>query len=714
MLALQRNRQTDKAVVLASLFILLGTIAASGLTLGAETKQEDVNVLLISIDTIRPDRLSCYSPKHLQTPHIDTLAAKGVLFERAFAHNPMTLPSHVNILTGATPLYHGVHENSKSILAKDFFTLAEYLKEKGYSTGAFIGSFALDSRFGLNQGFDVYDKSYPSKTSSLSPPERNAGQVIQAALGWLEKQNLKWFLFIHLWDPHDPYSPPQPFSATFKDDLYSGEVAYVDSELGKLFDYLESKELTKKTLIVLTGDHGEALGEHGELTHDYFAYNSTLWIPLMIAAPGISAARVDEYVCHIDLFPTVCDLLTLEKPSFLQGVSLLPLLKGGKIKKRAIYFESLDAYYNRGWAPLRGFTEEKRKFIDSPLPEYYNLEDDFNEQNNLVQKIDLERQKKKMKALMDGLSFSLEMQSPQRVDRETREKLKSLGYISSPVSKFKENYGPEDDLKTLLPLNQKNFAALKLNEEGKIAEAVRLFRDIIKQRKDFINAYFYLSEIYQSGGLGEDALAVMESGYKNNPEDYGIISSYGVLLVKQGKLDQGIEFLQKSLKIIDYYPEDWTYLGIAYGQKGEFEKALDCYEKALSLDNTDAMIYYNKGLFHLSQFMQIKSRPDHAWALECFKKAIELDPGLASAYNGLGVGYRIAGQINSAITVWEKTLELNPDYDLPIYNLGVAYLEKGNKAQALKYFEKYLLLKNKTLSPEERREIEEFIKNCKN
>jgi arylsulfatase A-like enzyme/tetratricopeptide (TPR) repeat protein len=688
-------------------------MAASSLVPGAAKEQEDMNVLLISIDTIRPDRLSCYSPKYLQTPHIDALAARGMLFERAFAHNPMTLPSHVNILTGATPPYHGVHENSRAILAPGFLTLAEYLREKGYSTGAFVGSFALDPRFGLDQGFDVYDKSYPSRITSISPPERNAGQVIQGALGWLERQNSKWFLFVHVWDPHDPYSPPPPFSEKFKHDLYSGEVAYVDSELGKLLDYLESKGLTERTLVILTGDHGESLGEHGELTHDYFAYNSTLWIPLLIAAPGIAAGRTGEYVCHADLFPTVCDLLALEKPSHLQGESLLPVLNGRKIGKRAIYFESLDAYYNRGWAPLRGFTEEKRKFVDSPLPEYYDLESDFAELDNLAPKTDLEGQRKKMKALLDGLSSSPEGQDRPRADRETREKLRSLGYVTSPVSKIKDDHGPEDDLKTLLPLNQKIYAALKLNEEGKPMQAVKLLHEIIKERKDFINAYSYLSEIYQSGGFGADALAVLENGYQNNPEDYGIISSYGVLLVKQGKLDQGIELLQKSLAIIDYYPEDWTYLGVAYGQKGEFQKALDCYARALSLDDTDAMIYYNKGLSHLSQFMQKKSRPDQAQALECFKKAIELDPGLALAYNGLAVGYRIAGQIDSAITVWEKTLELSPDFDLPIYNLGVAHLERGNKAQALKYFEKYLAVRGKTLSPEERREIEEFIKKCK-
>jgi len=685
-----------------------------GLTQASKEKPEDLNLLLISIDTIRPDRLSCYGSKYLETPHIDALAKRGMLFERAFAHNPMTLPSHVNILTGLTPPYHGVHENSKSILAGDFLTLAEYLKENGYSTGAFIGSFALDPRFGLDQGFDVYDKSYPSKTSTLSSPERTAGQVLDAALGWLERQNSKWFLFVHLWDPHDPYSPPPPFSEKFKHDLYSGEVAYVDSELERLFANLENRRLTEKTLIVLTGDHGESLGEHGELTHDYFAYNSTLWIPLMIAGPGTPVGRVDEYVCHIDLFPTICDLLGLEKPSPLQGTSLVPLFKGGKIKKRAIYFESLDAYYNRGWAPLRGFTEEKRKFIDSPIPEYYNLETDFNERHNLVREADLEGQRKKMKALLGGLSSSKAAATQQRVDRETREKLRSLGYISSPVSRLKETYGPEDDLKTLLPLNQKNYEALRLNEEGKTAEAIKLFREIIDQRKDFINVYVYLSEIYQSGGMGEEALAVLESGYKNNPEEYGIISSYGVLLVKQGKLDQGIELLQKSLAIIDHYPEDWTYLGVAYGQKGEFQKALECFEKALSLDDTDALIYYNKGLFHLSQFMQMKSRPDYPRAQESFKKAIELDPALAPAYNGLGVGYRVAGQIDSAIAVWEKTLEIDPNFDLPIYNLGVAYLEKGDKAQALKHFEKYLFLKKNALSPQEHREVEEFIRACKN
>lgn len=392
------------------LFCLLIPIAiffSMALILIASSKGKDLNVLLISIDTIRPDRLSCYSRKYLETPRIDALAARGALFERAFAHNPLTLPSHANILLGTTPLHHGIHENSKSVLDEDFFTLAEFLKEKGYATGAFIGAFPLDSRFGLDRGFDFYDDSYPTKSPyTFVHTERKAGEVIRASLDWLDMQNSKWFCFVHIWDPHAPYLPPEPFIEKYKDDPYSGEVAYVDSELGRLFDYLMDKNLMGNTLIVLTGDHGEALGEHGEFTHGYFAYNSTLWVPLIFAGPGIKPVRIDDSVCHIDIFPTICDVLETEKPFFLQGVSLCPLMRGGKIKKRAIYFESLDPYYNRGWAPLRGFLEGKKKFMDSPLPEYYDLENDFYEENNLIQKIHLEKKQQKLKVLMGRFSSS--------------------------------------------------------------------------------------------------------------------------------------------------------------------------------------------------------------------------------------------------------------------------------------------------------------------
>jgi tetratricopeptide (TPR) repeat protein len=388
-------------------------------------------------------------------------------------------------------------------------------------------------------------------------------------------------------------------------------------------------------------------------------------------------------------------------------------MKGKRIRKRAIYFESLDAYYNMGWAPLHGFIEERRKFIGSPLPEYYNLEDDFNEDKNLVQSIDLEEQKKKIREIMNRLSSPSQIQSARSPDSDTLKKLRSLGYVSSRATQLKESYGPEDDLKTLIPFMRKHDAAMKFLELGRVPEAVKLLNDIITDRKDFTKAYVYLSSVYQTQGLGGEAIAAMEKGYTNNPEDYGIISAYGLLLVKEGKLDKGIEFLMKALEIIEYDPDVWTHLGIAYSQKGEVQKALDSFGKALSLDATDALIYNNLGLRYLSILSQTKNVRDQAKTLESYRKAIELDPGLASAYNGLAGVFHVIGQIDNAISLWEKALELEPDYDFPIYNLGVAYLEKGNKAQALKYFERYLLLKDRTLSPEERRKIVELIRLCK-
>lgn len=703
-----------KKRVLLLFFIWIGLGLVPYSVLGSPSRAPDLNVLLITIDTIRPDRLSCYSTQYLTTPRIQSLAENGVVFDRAFAHNPSTLPSHTNILLGTTPLHHGVHDNSKFRVKQDFLTLAEYLKDKGYSTGAFIGAFPLDSRFGLSQGFDVYDESYPSGSSYMfALAERKAEEVIQAALGWLEKQSSKWFAWIHLWDPHTIYSPPEPFRSRFKHDPYSGEVAYVDSELGRLFDFLEQEELSENTLVILTGDHGEALGEHGELTHNYFAYNSTLWIPLIISIPGINSGRIDEYVSHVDIFPTVCDVLKIEKPSFLQGVSLLPLMRGQKIKKRAIYFESLDPYYNMGCAPLRGFIKDKKKFFDSPLPEIYDLESDFNEQDNFIHEVELGSYKKRLDELMEGLLSPQSEGASPKVDQETLEKLRSLGYISSQTSQLKQSYGPEDDLKKFLPFHQKLNRAVGYYDEGQTEQSIGLLKEIIDQKKNLAPAYLYLQHIHKAQGEIEDALKVLKEGFQNNPENYDLASTYGILLVQKGQLDKGIEILQKGLELIDFDPEAWNYLGVALWKKGEAQKALEHYQKALGLDETYAEAYCNLGALYYSSFLSTKSRQDFTQSMHYLKKAIQYDPELVTAYKGLGTGYRAAGNTDAAVSVWERGLELNPQDGFLVLNLGKAYLERGNKAQAQRYFEKYLSLKKHSLSPEERQKIQALIQKCR-
>jgi len=694
------------------LLVLAGGISTNFTLLGSVSEQDGLNVLLITIDTIRPDRLSCYSSKYLKTPRIEALAESGVVFDRAFAHNPTTLPSHVNILLGTTPLTHGVHDNGKFRVNEGFLTLAEYLKESGYSTGAFIGAFPLDSRFGLSQGFDVYDESY-SLPGKFTLPERRAEDVIQAAFAWLEKQNSKWFSWIHLWDPHTMYFPPEPFRTKFKDDLYSGEVAYVDSELGKLFDFLEEEDFLENTLVVLTGDHGESLGEHGELTHNYFAYNSTLWAPLIIAGPGLESRRIAEYVCHVDIFPTVCDILGMEKPPFLQGVSLLPLMEGKKIGERIIYFESLDPYYNMGLAPLRGFIEKEGKFFDSPLPEFYDLKNDFNEGNNIIQKINAEKYEERLKKLMEELSSEQAGDSARRMDQETRERLRSLGYIASLTAQLKQEYGPEDDLKTLLPFQEKLDRAIILYDQGKEEEGIRELEEIIEKKKDMSPAYLYLHSMYWEKGQVDKALAVMVEGFRNNPENYEIVKAYGILLVEKVDLDKGIEILHNALGILDFDPEVFNKLGLAYIRKREEQKALEHFNRALDLDNNHAGVYVNLGSLYFEIFTRTRREEDHAQIMYNLKKAIECDPKLAIAYRGLGAGYKVAGQLDAAISVWEQGLKLNAKDDFIVVNLGMAYFEKGDKAHALKYFEKYLSLRGQTLSPEESKRIAEFIRRCK-
>ncbi|MCK5222120.1 MAG: sulfatase, partial [Candidatus Aminicenantes bacterium] len=279
------------------------------------------NILLITIDTLRYDRVSIYNDNFVKTPNMDKLAKKSVIFKRAFAHTPLTLPSHANILTGTTPLYHGISDNNRFRLDDKFLTLAEHLKPSGYRTAAFTASFVLNKYFKLDQGFDFYHG--PDKSNELI-----AEEVVRSSIEWLKDNEGPWFLWIHIWDPHAPYSAPEPFGSRFRSDPYSGEVAYTDSQLGILFKYIENSGLMKNTAIVLTGDHGEALGDHGEQEHGYFAYNETIHIPLIIYDPSLDDTTINKNVSHIDIFPTICELTGVKIPGHIQGRSLLPVIKG--------------------------------------------------------------------------------------------------------------------------------------------------------------------------------------------------------------------------------------------------------------------------------------------------------------------------------------------------------------------------------------------------
>jgi len=693
---------------------LVALVVAGGGAASAAASVAEHNVLLVTIDTIRTDRLSCYDPKFVQTPRIDRLAANGALFERAFAHVPLTLPSHTSILLGVTPLAHGVNESNKSVVPGGFITLAEILKKSGYATAAFVSAFPLDSRFGLTRGFDVYDDAYPSRPAAGEAySERPAGKTVAAALRWLSGRKEKWFCWVHLWDPHAPYAPPEPYASRFKTDPYSGEVAYVDAELGKLLDEVAKGEGRTNTLVVLTGDHGEALGEHGETGHGYFAYNATIRVPLIIAGLGTKALRVKEMVSHVDIFPTVCEVLGLDRPPSLHGESLAPFLRGKTVKARPVYFESLEANLNRGWAPLRGIIAEGKKYIESPIPELYDLEKDFAEGTNMASGTDLQAFRKMLDDKMRRDASPVRDEAVRRTDRETRERLRSLGYASSPVAPVRKSYGPEDDLKTLLPLEQKVMLAAKMESEGRVAESVKLLEEVIAARKDFGRAYDQLFRLYRSKSLIDDGLAVLDRAYTANPGNYVIVSGYGVILVQNAKYVKGAEILGKALGLFDQDAEVWTNLGIAHARLGDFARAAQEFSRALEIDPNDPAINDNAGSFYFTKAVKEKNAEDLRKSGEFFEKAIAADPALASAYNGLGGVLKIMGKTDDAVRNWEKAHEFDPKFAFPVYNLIYAYLEKGEKAKAYEHCRKYLIIRGKDITLEERNEIAALIQKCR-
>ena len=692
--------------------VFLSLFLSTNLASSKIKKENRLNVLLITIDTLRADRLSCYSSEHLNTPNIDSLAERGILFTKAFAHTSTTLPSHTNILFGTTPLHHGVHDNSNFIIREEFLSVAEHLKLHNYATAAFIGAFPLDSRFGVSQGFDLYDDDYDIRSSKTDVGgERKADIVVDRAINWLKEQNSLWFLWIHCWDPHDPYEPPEPFKTKFSKNPYDGEVAYVDHVLGRLFSYMEEKNLFDNSLVIFTGDHGESLWEHNEETHGFFAYNSTTWIPLIISVPDLKSRKVEQHVSHIDIFPTICEVLDIEKPAFLHGTSLLPALEGKKLQGRAIYFESLYPYYSRGWAPLRGYIYDNEKFIDSPIPELYNIEKDFDELENLASKKNLNGYRKKLDQIISSLFVDESSQARQKLDRESLERLRSLGYVSGSSASAKESFGPDHDVKVLIPYHNKSTKAMNLYRDGKVREGIKLLKEVITERDDVGIAYENLAKIYEEQGRLKDAIDVLKLGLDAAPSYYEILYTYVTYLLKAGQFDEVIAVVNsRSMLQIEIDPEIWNFLGLAYWNIGNLEDAQKAFEKSISLDKKFPIPYNNLGSLFFSIFKETKDIKVYEKALEKYKKAIELDPFYHTAYHGLGVAYLQVDNFESSINSFKKVLELKPDNEQAMDYLGIAYLRKEDKINALKYFNMFKASPSyHLLSPEEKAKLAKWI-----
>ena len=370
----------------AILPVLVVLAAVAGLVLSRCGSQKQVKpVLLISIDTCRADHLSCYGFDLLTTPNIDKLAAKSIVFTNAVSPAPITLPAHASMMTGVIPPYHGVRDNMDCRLDETQVTLAEILKRADFKTAAIVSSFVLDAQFGLDQGFDYYNDSFINVRNAVGFNERRADETTELAVKWLdENADGKFFLFLHYFDPHVSYDPPAPFATQFQDDLYAGEIAYTDHCIGAVINKLKQLGLYDSSVIVITADHGEMLGEHGEQTHAYFVYQSAVRIPLILKAPGVPPARVNDLVGLIDILPTICGVLDLDPPASVQGNDLSTYFGASQLlAERNLYCESLvPTKYDA--AALHGVVNNRWKYIHTTRPELYDLGRDPLETNDLA------------------------------------------------------------------------------------------------------------------------------------------------------------------------------------------------------------------------------------------------------------------------------------------------------------------------------------------
>ncbi len=627
------------------------------------------DVVLITLDTLRADALGFAGNAKVATPVLDRLAKAGRVFTDAHAHNVVTLPSHTNILTGLYPYQHGVRDNTGFRLGQQVPTLASVLQQAGYATAAFVAAYPLDSQFGLDRGFDVYDDHYPegSDPTEFVLPERPGNEVVALALAWWHAQaGGPRFLWLHLFDPHAPYAPPEPFATRFAEAPYLGEVAATDAHLAPLLEpFLGGAE--PPAVIALTSDHGEALGEHGELTHGLFAYEATLKVPLVLWGEGVRPGRDGRAARHVDIFPTLLAAAGVEAPAAAHqrhGSSLLTPAE----PPSSSYFESLSANLNRGWAPLRGLIRAGHKLIALPLPELYDLPRDPAEASNLV---------RDRRGLAGELRDALPAQSqwpPARgqVSPEEEERLRSLGYLSGSAA-GKERYGPEDDPKSLIALDRKMHRTIDLYSRRELEQAVALAKEIVAERPAMRLGQSLLAQALLESGKTGKALAAMENARRDGAASDTLLRQLGLTLAEAGQSAPALAILRPLAESGD--PRDLNALTLALSEAGLQDEAGQTARRVLALDPDNPVAHEQLGLVHLRAGRWTEAR-------DASRRALELNDRLHRAWNNLGVALYQLRQADGALDAWQRAVDLAPRLWDALYNLGTKAAEHDRPEQA--------------------------------
>jgi arylsulfatase A-like enzyme/tetratricopeptide (TPR) repeat protein len=615
-----------------------------------------LNVVVVTIDTLRPDHLRCYGYRDVETPTLDALAQRGVVFEQAVAQAPLTPPSHASIFTGQYPVLHHVRNTGGFILPSSSRTLARILQEQGWDTAAFIGSAVLKKIFGLNQGFAVYDDQMPKPGPAdqfREDPERRAEVVVDRAIHWLNSQSGKpFFVWVHLYDPHLPYDPPSPFREQYRDHPYDGEIAYTDRELGRLINVL-GKKAPQNTIIAVLSDHGESLGEHGEYTHGVFVYDSTLRIAFLMSGPGIPVGmRIKRQVRSIDFLPTLLELMGGKAPDQVQGTSLVPTLSGKLVATGVSYAETLYPKMNMGWAELRSIRTDRWKYVRAPRPELYDLTQDPGETTNVIQQHPAESER--FEVVLNGVISSgghgtTEKVETKLVDEQTSEELKSLGYLATYAPRAYELTGQGIDPKDRTHILKLIYEAENPAAQTGDARRLELLRQALAEDPTNPSLYYQLGGRYEKGGRYKEAMTLYRTALAKGIESGRLHSRIADLLLREGRKDEGIAEYEKAAQFNPSDLESQANLATAYLEKGRTGDAERVFKWILATDPDYATAQNGLGLIAVQ-------RRDAQAARGYFEHAVQLDPDMLEAQLNLGLIYEMAGDRARARSCFEAFL----------------------------------------------------------
>jgi len=634
------------------------------------------SILLITLDTTRADHLGAYGDPNARTPNLDRLASEGVVFEHAVAAAPITLPAHASLFTGVYPFVHGVRNNGNFTLNDRLPTLATILRAAGYRTAAFVSAFVLDRRYGLARGFDEYDDHVQL--------ERRGDRTIGAATEWLNAHaadGKPFLIWVHLYDPHDPYDPPPPFRDAFTDRLYDGEIAFADSAVGTIVGRLNALGLGSSTIVAVVGDHGESLGEHEEATHSMFVYESVLRVPLILAWPDHLPAgrRVPALVRAIDLAPTLLELAGQRALDGANGQSLAARLKatrsGAAIAGAdSAYSETYFPLFYMNWSPLRSIQDGRWKFIDAPSPELYDLSTDPRETANLA-----EREPARAAALrraLDGLAGVGPGAMTQRpIERETAQKLAALGYIGAAAGRVSAPGHSTKDPKAMIGVFNEIRRANAAVEARQPAEGEQIARGALTRDPDNAFATIVLANAEMEQGRYRTAIGTFRRYAELVPSSADAHHRMAVCLSRLGDVDRALAEEDAALAIDPRDAEAHELRGGLLARRGRLDEAVGALRTAIEIEPDNALFRIG-----LARALITAGRLDEADTE--VRRALELSPGSADAHAASAAVAAGRNRFDAAAIEYAQALRLRPDYDDVRFDFARTLERLGRREEA--------------------------------